>query len=298
MGSSTPLPPVKTELSSKKSSKRDRHELPTAARDGTRTGRRHDAVELELVIVRRVGRAVAVVVLLEVDLQRVVLTCVGVDPEVEVFGAGQINRARPPESTVEAWRAARTPAGLERERPAERGREVRCVRRDSAAADRTVEREPAVAQRVAVLHVVEHHGIERSGSAGRERDLVEVDLDVRRRAAHDAAEHDDHLVDIAVEHTVAARATVEEAAQRGTQDRPLVVELCRRERRVEPDRILEPVRPTVAVGVFSHGEFEVVLVDRGVALPVHPHVEPRIGRQHDLAGVGKILEGPAVETAR
>ena len=41
----------------------------------------------------------------------------------------------------------------------------------------------------------------------------------------DAAEDDDHLVDVAVEGAVAARAAVEEAAQRGAEDRPLVVEL-------------------------------------------------------------------------
>ena len=183
VGSSTPLPPKRNELSSKKSASGidTSCQPPPATAQGPAV--RDDTVVLELVVVRRVDRAVAVVVVLEVDLERVVLAPIGVDPEVEVLGARQVGRAGAAEAAVEAGDAARAPTGLEREHAAQRGREVGCVGSDAAAADRAVEYEPAVAERVAVLHVVEDDLVEHGGRAGGERDLVEVDLDVGCRAA-------------------------------------------------------------------------------------------------------------------
>ncbi len=139
VGSSTPLPPVKKELSSKKSSSG----IDTSCQPGTgvsaRAGCRDDAVELELVVVAWVRRAVGVVVLLKVDLERVVLARIGVDPEVEELCAGQIDRIGPPEATIETRRPTGSPPRLEREVTTQRGRKIGVVGGDAAAPDSTVE---------------------------------------------------------------------------------------------------------------------------------------------------------------
>ena len=92
-----------------------------------------------------------------------------------------------PEAAVEAGHAARAPAGLEGEGAAQDRRQIGEVGIDAAAADRAAEGEPAVAERVAVLHVVEDDlGRLDQRAAGREREVVEVDLDRRADRALNA----------------------------------------------------------------------------------------------------------------
>ena len=168
---------------------RDRHELPATATGRTGTGGRDDAVELEFIVVRRVDRTVAVVVVLEVDLQGVVLTGVGVDPEVEVLGARQVGSGWCGRNRRRSQACRRIPSrSRARTRRRQRGGRSAVVGGDAAAADCAVEREPAVAERVAVLHVVEDDLVERGRRAGGERDLVEIDLDGGTDGALNAGE--------------------------------------------------------------------------------------------------------------
>ncbi len=274
---------------------RDRHELPAAAGGGTGPGRRHNTVVLKLVVVGIGDGVVAVVVILEVDLQRVILAGVGVDPEVEVIGARDVDRVGAPEAAVEAGHPAGAPTSFERKGAAVGRGQVGVVGINSATADRPTEREPPVAERVAVLHVVEHHLVEGQRAAGAEGEQVEVDFNHRRVSSHDTGYDDHDLVEVAVEGTVAAGAEIAEAAERRADQRPLIVERRRREGGVEPEGILGAVSPAVAVEVFSNGDLESVAVNRGIALVEDPHVEPGIGRRRDLGGVVEVLERATVE---
>jgi hypothetical protein len=149
---------------------RDRHELPSTATDRARPRVGDDAVELELVVVGLGGEVVFVVVLLEVDLERVLLARIGVDPEAEVVGAGGVRELFPAEPPVEARRATGSPTGLEREGSAVGGRKIRVVRVDAPSADRTAEAEPPVVEGIAMFHVVEDQRRARGhGARGRDK---------------------------------------------------------------------------------------------------------------------------------
>ncbi len=211
--------------------------------------------------------------------------------------ARDVDRVAAPEAAVEARRAAGAPPGAEREGAAIRRRQVAGLGPDAATADRAVEREPAVAERVAVLHVVEHDLVEGQRPAGAEGEQVEVDLDRRRVGALNAADDDHDLVEVAVERAVTACAQISQCAERRTHQCPLVVEVGGGEAGIEAEGVLGAVGPAVAVEILADRDLEGVGVDGGVALVEHPDVEPRVGRRGHLGGVVEVLEGSAVEDA-
>ena len=90
-----------------------------------------------------------------------------------------------------------------------------------------------------MLHVVENDLIEGGGPPEVKVKWSKSTSITVPTAALDAGDDNHHLVEVAVKGAVAARAAVEETAERGADERPLVVKRRAGERRVEPDRVLE-----------------------------------------------------------
>ena len=172
-GSSTPLPPVRNELSSKKSpSGIDTNCQPVPLTAHGPVGGDH-AVELELVVGRVRGqtdRVVSVVVVLEVDLEGVVLPGVGVDPEIEVVHTGQVDRIGSTEPSEEARDVPPDPQPVSRDQlPAGSGARSVLLAADAATPTEPLKKNHPLPSGIAVLHVVEHHrrpGRGRGGAGG------------------------------------------------------------------------------------------------------------------------------------
>ena len=102
----------------------NRYALPTAPGSHVAAGSHLEQV-LEL-IVRAVGRhrnlIISVVVVLQVDLERVVLSAVCIDPESEVRHAAQIGRVGAPRSRRRSGHAPRAPSSAERRSTADLAR--------------------------------------------------------------------------------------------------------------------------------------------------------------------------------
>ena len=87
--------------------------LPAPAADGAGSSGRNHAVILKLIVIGRIGRIVAVIVFLQVDLQGVILAGIRVDPEIEVIGTAEVHRVGATEAAEKPGHAARSPAGLQ-----------------------------------------------------------------------------------------------------------------------------------------------------------------------------------------
>jgi hypothetical protein len=113
---------------------------------------------LELVIVGITNCVITVIIILQVDLQRIVLTRIRVDPEIEMITSGQVTQVCPAKTAEETRSSSRAPASLQRESTAVTGREVDSIGTDSPAANRASKRKPSIIAWISVFHIVKYDG--------------------------------------------------------------------------------------------------------------------------------------------